>query len=434
MTRPIQLAIVAWAVLAAPMAAQDLVLTNARILDPASRTELYGSVWIEDGRIVGSGPQPPVEAAGQRIDLGGQWVIPGLVDLHTHSFGNAAPGRVTDGGGTARTSTRVLRAGVVAFLDLFGAEDYILQLRDQQREEAGDGAYIFAAGPCFTAPRGHCSEYGIPTRTVSTPAEARQQVIEVAAKRPDVIKIVYDHVSPSPNAPPSIDRATLRAIIATATAFGVPTVVHVGSWEDVRHAALAGATAVTHVPRDGIAPDDVVSLMAASRISHIPTLVVHSDLAEFVDNPALMDDPLVRALAADTIRATYRRGASHFDEPTRRWLDVKRTLKADAFESVRRLHAAGVPMLVGSDAGNWGVIQGYSVHREMIRLVEAGLSPWDALKAGSTSAAAFLGRRFGVRPGDEAHLVVLDASPLEQIENTQRITYVIQRGRVVYRR
>jgi imidazolonepropionase-like amidohydrolase len=174
--------------------------------------------------------------------------------------------------------------------------------------------------------------------------------------------------------------------------------------------------------------------MAASRIAHIPTLVVHSDLAEFVDNPALMDDPLVSALAADTIRATYKRGASHFDEPTRRWLDLQRTRKADTFESVRRLHAAGVPMLVGSDAGNWGVIQGYSVHREMIRLVEAGLSPWEALAAGSTSGAAFLGRRFGVRPGDEAHLAVLDASPLDRIENTQRITYVIQRGKVVFRR
>ncbi len=69
--------------------------------------------------------------------------------------------------------------------------------------------------------------------------------------------------------------------------------------------------------------------------------------------------------------------------------------KADAIESVRRLHEAGVTMLTGTDAGNWGVIQGYSVHRELVRLVEAGLSPWDALAASTTNAAEFLGKNMG---------------------------------------
>jgi imidazolonepropionase-like amidohydrolase len=420
-------------VVVAPVHAQDLVLTNARIVDPISRTVTQGSVWIEAGRVVGSGPTAPLDAPGQRVDLEGKWLIPGLVDLHVHSFGNTAPGGVFDASGTANTATRVLRAGVVAFLDLFGAEDQILPLRDQQRRGELGGARIFAAGPCFTAPRGHCSEYGIPTRLVASPEAARQQVGELMAKRPDVIKIVYDHFDYGGTTMPSIDRPTLRALIATATEHGVGTVVHVGTWEDVREAVLAGATVVTHVPRNGVVPADIAELMASSRVYHMPTLVVHSDLSEFFDDPAILDSPLFAATAADAIRSAYRRGPEGLDERTRGWIERQRTAKADAIESVRRLHAAGVPMLVGTDAGNWGTVQGYSVHRELVRLVEAGLSPWDALAAGTTSAAAVLGRRFGVRPGDEAHFVILDASPIEQIENTQQIRDVIMSGEVVQR-
>ena len=91
-------------------------------------------------------------------------------------------------------------------------------------------------------------------------------------------------------------------------------------------------------------------------------------------------------------------------------------------------------MLTGTDAGNPGVIQGYSVHRELIRLVEAGLSPWEALPASTTGAGEFLGRPYGVRPGVVANLVVLDASPLDDIANTQRISLVVMRGQIAYRR
>ncbi len=122
------------------------------------------------------------------------------------------------------------------------------------------------------------------------------------------------------------------------------------------------------------------------------------------------------------------------DERTKGWVALQRTAKLDVIESVRRLHEASVTMLTGTDAGNWGVIQGYSVHRELIRLVEAGLSPWEALAASTTNAGAFLGRNFGVEEGDAANLVVLDASPIEDIANTQQINMVIMRGRIVHGR
>jgi imidazolonepropionase-like amidohydrolase len=73
------------------------------------------------------------------------------------------------------------------------------------------------------------------------------------------------------------------------------------------------------------------------------------------------------------------------------------------------------------------------VHRELIQLVAAGLTPWQAIAAATTDAAAFLGRSYGVTPGSEATLVVLDASPIEDIRNTQRIASVVHHGGVVDR-
>jgi imidazolonepropionase-like amidohydrolase len=418
--------------LSATLSAQDLVLTNARIVDPSSRTITEGSLWIQGGRIVGRGATPPAGVDARRIDVQGKWVIPGLVDLHTHSFGSVAPPRVTDGGGTQATAERVLRAGVTAFLDLFGEESYLFRLRDRQRAGQIGGAAIFAAGPCFTATRGHCSEYGVKTRLIDSPADVRRELADLLPKRPDVIKVVYDHFDYGPRTLPTIDKATLIALLAGAKAAEVRTVVHVGTWQDLRDAVEAGATAVTHVPNDGIVPDDVPALMRAAGVYHIPTLVVHSDLSELFDHPELVSAPLAVAVASDTLRAVYRRGIDSLDQGVRHVVEYQRARKARAIESVRRLSAAGVPMLTGTDAGNWGVIQGYSVHRELIRLVEAGLTPWEAL-AGSTSLAGeFLGRGFGVRPGDDANLVVLDANPVDDITNTQRISMVVMRGTVVF--
>jgi len=419
------LALVTSTACAAIVNAQDLIVTNATILDPQTRTAVQGSLWMEGGVIVGRGSNPPQSARGERVDVQGKWVIPGLTDLHVHSFSNQAPGGVQDAVGTEAMATRVLRAGVTAFLDLFSLEDAIFALRDRQRRAEVGGAEIFASGACLTATKGHCTEYGIPTRTIDSPDDARRQVAELASKGADVIKVVYDH---APGARPSIDRATLDAVVAAARAHQLKTIVHVGVWEDVRHAAQAGAV-VTHVPSDGPVPEDVVALMAARRTVHIPTLAVHTDRQAFLDTPALLDAPLLVALAPEAIRRAYRAATQTPEQAATRRAAVTRTI-----ESVRSLHAAGVPLLTGTDAGNWGVVHGYSVHRELIRLVESGLTPWEALAASTTQAGEFLGRRYGVGPGDEANLVVLEASPLVDIANTQKIAMVIMRGRIAFQR
>ena len=138
-------------------AAQDLFLKNGSFVDPAAREMRRGNLLIRDGAIAGFPSRAPQDFSGQTVDLEERWVIPGLNDLHTHSYGNMAPGRVMEFAGTATIARRMLYAGVTGFLDLFGNEESLYRLRERQRAGEVGGADLFASLSCMTAPDGHCN-------------------------------------------------------------------------------------------------------------------------------------------------------------------------------------------------------------------------------------------------------------------------------------
>jgi imidazolonepropionase-like amidohydrolase len=419
------------ALLAAPvsLAGQDLYIRNARILDPAARTEIAGNILIQGGLIAGFPNLKPASFTGTELDAGGRYVIPALTDMHTHSYGNAGAAGPPQFLGTAGVARVDLQAGVARFLDLFSPEDSILALRNRQRAGTVPGAEILAAGPCLTATKGHCSEYGVPTRLVNTPEEARREVAELVAKKPDVVKVVYDHEVYGGRSLPSIDKATLAAVVATAREHGLKTVVHIGHWQDLRDAVEVGAAAVTHTP-SGEVPADLPALMAARGTYHIPTLAVQGDWARYLDNPALLDSPLLASVASKAIVEGYRKAPADTSRMGG-WLAWQRRIGPGNLIAVGKLYRAGVPMLTGTDGGNPAIFQGYSVHRELALLVEAGLSPWDALAASTTTAGKFFGRKWGMNEGSEATLLVLDKSPIESIRNSETIFRIVNRGVVV---
>lgn len=430
--KPFTRSVVALFALPAGLAAQNLALTDAVVLNPADESVHRGVVVIEDGRIRSLTDALPPDFDGPTLNLGDRYVIPALADLHTHSFGNASPGGMPQLLGPLGTARAALYTGVAFVLDLFSPEDMILGFRDGQRADGPQGAMLFTAGPCLTATNGHCSEYGVPTRIVDTPEDARREVADLAGKAPDVVKIVYDRQSYGGRSMPTVDLATLTAVLESARQHGLRTVVHIGTWEDVRDAVLAGADAITHTPGPQPPPADLAALMVESGTYHIPTLAVQSEFARMVDDPGLLDDPLLTETVPEALRDMYR----DFDPSQsafQSWLEYQRILGQPSSEAVKLLADAGVSMLAGTDGGNPGVFQGYSVHRELELLEAAGLSRWAVLRSATTDAARFLGRRWGVEPGDEATLLVLDASPLESIAHTKRIHAVIQEGVVVDR-
>ena len=404
--------------------AQDLYISNARVLNVGSRTQSTRNVLIRDGKIAGFPATRPSGFTGTVIDAGGRWVMPALSDMHTHSVGNFRP----PGGFQLMSPEAIARAalyaGVARYLDLFSPEDSIFAARANRKSAKTPGADIFAAGPCLTATRGHCSEYGVPTRIVDSPADATREVSELAKKKPDIVKVVYDHQVYGGRSMPTVDRATLDAVVAAAKSNGLKTVVHVGTWADLRDAVLAGAAAVTHTP-EGPAPADIAALMVQRGTLHIPTLAVQSDYARFVDDPTLLDSPLLASMVGEPMVALFRAPPP---AAMSGWMEFQRRMRKSNAEAVRALAAAGVPLVTGTDGGNPAVFQGYSVHRELRLLVEAGLSPWDALAATTIHPGRLLGRQWGMEVGDEGTLVILDGSPLDDIRNTERIHAVILRG------
>lgn len=443
-----------------PAAAQDLLLRGGRLIDPSTRTVRTADLWIvdgvireapiEDGETSAGDPaadkanDQAADQAGGRIpdlevlDVRGKWVLPGLRDFHVHSEVNQGPRGQVDRIGIEGAARRMLYAGVTGFLDLFHVEDVILPLRDRQRASRNadrddvPGADIFAAGPCLTATDGHCTEYRIPTRIIDTPEDARREIDELATKRPDVVKLVYEHPAPElegkswRKARPSLDRPTLEAAVAAARARGLATVVHIRSWQDVEHVVEAGATVVTHLPGFQPIPDGLAKRMAERGTVVIPTLAVGDPV--FVLQPERREDPLLRAVLDLALLAAYRDIDPDQDESSRQMLGGLRRAQGHRLESLEKLAAAGVPLVAGTDAGNPMTAHGYSLHRELELMVEAGLTPWQTLAAATTAAGELVGRSWGLQPGDEGTLLVLDASPLEDIRNTRKIHRVIHHG------
>lgn len=165
----------------------------------------------------------------------------------------------------------------------------------------------------------------------------------------------------------------------------------------------------------------------------IPTLSVHVGLLKILNDADFWENGLLNAVVSQNVVSAYQ-DTSTFDAGTLRWLVRQKNGQENILLNVKKMADRGVKIMAGTDAGNIGTFHGFSVHTELTLLVEAGLSPWQALAAATTTAGLFLEKPFGVRKGDFANLLVLSASPLEPISNTQKIEMVIQHGRIVDRK
>lgn len=393
--------------------AAGFVVQGARVFD-GERDLGVATVVVRHGRIEAVAPDAHVTAGLAVVDGRGKTLLPGFFDAHVHAWGDA--------------QRDMARFGVTTGLDMHGMGGRAAQLRAQREAVDDTGqADLWAAGYAITAPGGHGTQYGFPVPAVEDGTDIDAFIGERVDEGADFIKLIIEDLSAYGSARrlPTLSAAQVRASVAAAHARKRLAVAHVSTLATARDAIDAGADGLVHVFTDAVADDALVASMRERGAFIVPTLAVMASIAGSGEGRALAADarigPLLTAEQRGTLDADF--GASHPERLQR------------ALDSVRRLHAAGVDILAGSDAPNPGTAHGASVHHELELLVRAGLSPAQALAA----ATALPARRFGIgdrgriAAGLRADLVLVDGDPLADIGATRAIAAVWKNGHRIQR-
>ena len=363
----------------------------------------------------------PAPAGATVVDLRGKTVIPALIDTHSHlGYTDVRTGDTASSHYTRDNVLDHLRRyayyGIAATLSM-GLDRG--ELPYELRARPADGAALFlTAGRGIAMPNaGPNAQYWRDAAYgVTTEAEARERVRELAANKVDIVKIwVDDRNKTVTPLPPSL----YRPIIEEAHARGLRVVAHVYYLADAKELLRAGVDGFAHGIRDLEVDDEIMGLFKARpRVFVIPNL---PDTPPSANDLVWLGETLPRA----QIEALKRTAATTPVRP--------RLFEVQA-RSLKKLVAAGVPIAFGTDAGV-GAPYGWSAHAEIADMVAAGMTPAQAIVAATrTSADVLRLDQLGtIAAGKSADFVVLDANPLDDILNTRRIAQVYLRGRQIDR-
>ena len=409
--------------------AKSLVLENATLIDGTGCEPVEDTtVVIVGDRISSAGTEVDYPAEASVVDLKGFTLMPGFIDCHVHlgafvvddpdwqfnalSFVPWFTSFLWDYFRSfARRRRLAIENGLTSFRSAGDIHPHIVQLRDRIASGKLSGPRIFAPGPIFTAPGGHPAgtiyrrnRYIVEhaTRQVDDPARAREEVRKLAEEGVDCIKAIYcdQNLMDLDNRLPKLRLDVLAAMTDEAHLHNLRIMVHTGNPDDTRDAVDAGVDSIEHGLLPGTEstefPDDVVKMMVDRGTYYVPTLAIA-------------------------------------------WANRKKfpELFHAAKRAVKHLHEAGVHIAAGTDSGTPGVVIGKGIHIEMAVMVEAGLSPMEAIITGTRNAAENLGRGSDlgtVEAGKLADMVVVSGNPLEEISRTTGIRMVIKAGEILVNR
>lgn len=418
--------------------ASGLALVDVTIVDVETGRLIGGqTVLIEDSRIsaVVAAADASVPPGMRIVDGGGRFLIPGLWDMHVH----LSDGDVTD-------LQLFVAHGVTAVRDMGGAWETIQTWRDQIQTGQLVGPRVIAAGPIVEDARwlqavlsiteGRAYLEGNPRLSVANAEEARGVVDSLALLGVDFIKV---RTAPPPDA--------YLALVEQARARHLSVVGHVPGGEiGLATAIEVGQAGFEHIDGltgelDGMSSldrNELIRLMAERGVVFTPTLVTEmrrlypaEAVSAIVQDSLGLLDPRRRYIS-EALLAFWQvqEELDRYDSP-RDWPPII----ARALGYAREMHRAGVPILAGTDFGGRLVYPGSSLHDEMALLVEQlGLSPLEAIQAATINPAEFLRQQdvFGtVAPGKRADLVLLDANPLDDVRNVERIHLVVVGGQLL---
>lgn len=415
---------------------RTIVLKGAQLIDGTGRPAIENSVLVIDSdHVVAAGTAGGVSVPKDADvkDVSGKTIMPALINLHGHL------GLSTNGADVAAQYTRenvvsqankYLSYGVATVASFGQDEDEIFKIRDAQRAGTLGGARLFTGGRGFLEYTGKSNPRDHRYRP-QNPEEARTDVRELAANHPDYVKIwVDDGLGHGTKIKPEI----YQAIIDEAHKQHIRVFAHEFYLDDAKALLAAGIDGFAHSIRDQAVDSEVMQTMKARNVFLIPTLVRDEVLFAYADNLNWLDDPFFKAGYAPEAIALVR--SPENVEKGRKDPDIAkyRAGLEMAKKNLKTLSDNGVKIAFGTDSGIPTRFPGYFEHRELQLMVEAGLKPMQAIVAATVTNAEILGgaKQFGtLQAGRRADFLVLDASPLDDIHNTERLSAVWQAGKIV---
>jgi len=421
---------------ARPLQAQPLVLTNFTLIDGSGAQPMPDAAVVIDsgGRIewVGATARLKRPAGAKVIDLTGKFVMPGIIDDHVHL--GLVHGLKQDVDfytqDLVQGQLRIYAAyGVTSVLVLGTDKDLIFDIRAAQRAGRPDVARVFTTGQGIV----YKGSYGgVPklNQPVATPLEARAAVEAQARKGVDLIKFwVDDEFGTLPvRMPPDVS----QAIIDQAHQHHLKVVAHVFYLENARILVNQGVDGLAHSVRDKPVDQGLLSDMKQHGTWQMAETLSREASFTYTRLPFLDDPFFNRSISPQVLQelASPQRAAQLETAPNfARYKPVLATAMANTMREVR----AGVPYGMGTDSGPSGRFGGYFAHWELQLMVQAGLTPLQALTAATGDNAKFIGATSlgTIAPHKWADLVVLDRDPVADIRNTRTIHAVYIAGRSV---
>jgi len=378
------------------------------------------------------------------IDATGQYLIPGLWDMHVHSaFGDWFPG------GREIILPLFIANGVTGVRDMGGDIPVLMEWREDVADGKIIGPRMVISGPMLDGylPNG---KLRFPSSiAITTPASAVAAVNLLKAQGVDFIKVQS-----------VISHDAYLAAAAEAHKQGLPIVGHVPDKVRLKEVVEAGQKSIEHLmgifegcsmeedkfikgegdlkllltTQDLQRCDSLLKMLAQNQTWQVPTLAWQRG-GTFLDQRDLKHQPLDKYVPAYWRDVTWRRFTDEMmPDLLRDPLALRQEYFARNLQMVGALHHAGVPFMAGTDAApGVYIMPGFSLHDELANFVEAGFTPMESLQTATSNPARFLGMeaRFGsVEPGKIADLVLLSANPLEDIRNTRKISIVVANGRL----
>jgi len=421
-------------------AAQTTLYEGASLIRGDGTPAIEDSAFIvQNGTItrVGRAEDVKAPAGATRIDLTGKTVMPTLIDIHTHTGFQKGATYVPQNYGRdtiVADLNRALYFGVSTVVsEGIDPGDAAFRIRDDQAAGRLVGARLFTAGRGMGAPNagpGADTYKGI-AYDITTEEEGRRAVRELAARKVDFIKIWVDDRN---GRAPELSPPLYRAIIDEAHKHSVRVNAHVFYLADAKGLVAAGIDGFTQLVRDKDMDDELVQAIVKGRVVIMPTLQNaergrNTDppptLAAWLNGPAR--DAIEPDLVAKILAGYSGRTAAQASAARERYAILQRSLK--------KLTDAGARIVLGGDTGLQDDPFGFAEHRELELMVEAGMTPMQAIVAATSRGADYLRlRNTGIlAPGKQADFIVLNANPLDDITNTRRIAQVFVRGRAVQR-